>query len=144
MKVDKDVVVATTQADGLFPATGSLHAFGAWLDRHERAHAVMVLRNDADPERRLAALFLTEDRSGDFLLRACEGADEKALRWTALTRYEADLGLWHATAVLQVWRQMRERAGYRETWSLRRDPRAGAAADPRAQRAARVYADMAG
>lgn len=140
VNVDKDVVVRMTQADGLFPASGSLHSFGAWLDRHEQAHAIVVLRNES-ADAPVAALFLTEDRDGDFLLRVCEGAGEKTLEWKALSRFEADLGLWHATAVFQVWLRMREQLGYREVWSLRRDPRAQAS--PQAQRAMRAYAGCA-
>lgn len=117
------------------PGMGSLNTLGEWVEQNEEliSQTLMVnaesgqmsARAPATAGRGFCALFLSRNAHGEFLLRSCEGADERFVIWRDQRRLRPMFGESYARAQLNLWLDAREQEGYRIEWSAQRELQSG-------------------
>ncbi|MFP5305822.1 MAG: hypothetical protein ACLGI7_08360 [Gammaproteobacteria bacterium] len=103
------------------PGMASHAVLSEWIDDHETLLAsVLLSRVDGRPG--LRGFFVSEDASGNYLLRLCEGADDSWMIWIDQRRTRSRFGRAYADALGNAWLSRMGAAGWRIDWSARAEP----------------------
>ncbi|HEY1076314.1 MAG TPA: hypothetical protein VGE51_06465, partial [Fontimonas sp.] len=72
------------------PALASHARFSEWIETNEQLLASYLLQQPQDGE--LAGIFLSRDGNGEFLIRVCQGPDDRLMRWEDQRRCRSRFG----------------------------------------------------
>lgn len=103
------------------PGMGSLSTLSEWIESNESLISSHLLVNTQEHAAGTAvcAAFLSRSGDGSFQLRLCEGMNDEFLIWRDQRRVRPLMGRSYAEATFETWLALRERDGYRSTWSAR-------------------------
>lgn len=109
------------------PQIAAHTAMREWVASHEILLSSALLTRPVDePERWICGLFVSRDERGDFLIRLCEGTDDRCMRWVDDCRTPAHFGRRYADSVARAWVDRLLQRGWQVTWQARNttsDPR---------------------
>lgn len=104
------------------PAMGPLQMLAEWVERHETVLAGALLVNaDGDGHgNHLCLLLLSRDDSGEYLLRLCEGYDDRWMTWREQRRLRPIFGSAYVEALWGSQLQRRLGQGWTLEWNAKR------------------------
>jgi hypothetical protein len=92
----------------------------AWIETREELLSSALLGGDGG----MCAVFLSRDPRGDYLLRLCEGADDRWMTWREQRRLRSSFGRSYAEALANAALARLERGGWQLEWLARASPEA--------------------
>ena len=98
---------------------GSHPQLTQWVETHETLLSSVLLGRPQGGTR-LRGLMLSQNASGEFLLRLCEGADDAWMIWSEMRRARSQFGRPYAEALVSSWLDRLEADGWRVVWQARR------------------------
>lgn len=102
------------------PALASHARFSEWIETNEQLLASYLLQQPQDGE--LAGIFLSRDGNGEFLIRVCQGPDDRLMRWEDQRRCRSRFGRAYAEALVEAMLTRLETQHWQLEWSARQAP----------------------
>ena len=102
------------------PAMAAHAELSTWIETREELLSSALLGGD----RGMCAVFLSRDSQGDYLLRLCDGADDRWMTWREQRRLRSAFGRSYAEALANAAMTRLERSGWQLEWLARASPEA--------------------
>ena len=102
------------------PAMAAHAELSTWIETREELLSSALLGGD----RGMCAVFLSRDPQGDYLLRLCDGADDRWMTWREQRRLRSAFGRSYAEALANAAMTRLERSGWQLEWLARASPEA--------------------
>lgn len=102
------------------PAMAPHAELSSWIESSEELLSSALLGGDQG----LCAVFLSRDAKGDYLLRLCDGADDRWMTWREQRRLRSGFGRSYAEAIANAAMTRLERSGWQLEWLARASPEA--------------------
>ncbi|AXQ31546.1 hypothetical protein D0B54_23920 [Solimonas sp. K1W22B-7] len=102
------------------PAMAPHAELSAWIESREELLSSALLGGEPG----LCAVFLSCDDQGDYLLRLCDGADDRWMTWREQRRLRSGFGRSYAEAIANAALTRLERGGWQLEWMARTAPAA--------------------
>lgn len=102
------------------PAMAAHAELSTWIETREELLSSALLGGAGG----MCAVFLSRDTQGDYLLRLCDGADDRWMTWREQRRLRSAFGRSYAEALANAAMTRLERSGWQLEWLARASPEA--------------------
>ena len=102
------------------PAMAAHAELSTWIETREELLSSALLGGAGG----MCAVFLSRDPQGDYLLRLCDGADDRWMTWREQRRLRSAFGRSYAEALANAAMSRLERSGWQLEWLARASPEA--------------------